>query len=110
MTLLRNIAVLLLLLSVTGLASPTVTGGKEPAQPFRWKAGPIKIYVSTSLSKYGANIKSDSDVLGAVRASLEAWSNAADVVFEIESSDKQGVSPAGTTGDGASLITIAGTP
>jgi hypothetical protein len=55
------------------------------------------------------NILPQSDVEGAVRRSLEAWEQVADIKFEIISTDKQTISPSGNYGDGVSLITIAQT-
>ncbi len=46
----------------------------------------------------------------AVRQSLRAWQDVANIEFVLESSDKLGLSPSGVSGDGVSLITIAQTP
>ena len=70
----------------------------------------VRIAISSSLTRPSSNIKSDSDVLGAVRRSLQAWSDVADIDLQTEFSDRQSVSPAGPAGDGVSLITIAQTP
>jgi hypothetical protein len=111
------------LLLLAGL-SPSVFGGTTTAaapvlaaplpvrvesQRLRWKGKTIKIAVSTSLTRFSPNIKSDSDVLGAVRRSLDAWAKAADLDLQFEVSEKQNVSPNGPAGDGVSLITIAAT-
>lgn len=79
-------------------------------QQFRWKSGTIRIAISTSLLKQNSNIKIDSDVVGAVRRSLDAWRNVADIEFQIDALENQSVSPSGNAGDGVSLITIAQTP
>ena len=76
----------------------------------RWKKGKIPVALSTSLILQSPNILPQSDVGGAVRRSLETWEQAADIKFEIISTDKQAVSPSGNYGDGISLITIAQTP
>jgi len=76
----------------------------------RWKNGVIPVAISASLTKSNPYIKPDSDVSGAIRRSFEAWEKAANVRFEITTTDKQTISPAGKNGDGVSLITIAPTP
>ncbi|MEP6787794.1 MAG: matrixin family metalloprotease, partial [Acidobacteriota bacterium] len=68
------------------------------------------IALSNSLTQPNSNIKADSDILGAVRRSLQTWQNAADVDLVLESSDRQSISPPGAAGDGVSLITAAQSP
>ena len=92
--------------AVAGTLAP-VAPGKQEQQRFRWKDRIVKIAISSSLTKFNSNIKADSDVMGAIRRSLDVWQDAADIEFQIESVDKQNVSPAGSAGDGVSLITIA---
>lgn len=75
----------------------------------RWSKNVIPIAISSSLTK-NLNIKAESDVLGAIRRSLEAWEKVANIEFQVESSDEQSVSAAGKHGDGISLITVAQTP
>ncbi|MEO6051158.1 MAG: matrixin family metalloprotease [Pyrinomonadaceae bacterium] len=55
-------------------------------------------------------MKTDSDVIGAIRRSIQSWQNVAGIELLVEASDKQNVSPSGSTGDGVSLITIAQSP
>src|SRR2546423_7763591 len=76
-------------------------------QRFRWKNNTIKVAFSSSLTRPNSNIKTDSDVIGAVRRSLAAWQSVADIEFILDPSDRQNVSPSGAVGDGVSLITIA---
>ena len=76
----------------------------------RWKKNKISVALSTSLSLQNPSILPQSDVEGAVRRSLEAWEQSANIKFEIISTDKQTASPSGNFGDGISLITIAQTP
>lgn len=76
----------------------------------RWKNGIIPIAISGSLLKPNLNIRPDSDVAGAIRRSLETWEKVAQIKFIESSTDKLSVSPAGKSGDGLSLITIAQTP
>lgn len=94
--------------NVTTMA--TAAPGKADLQRLRWKGKTVKIAVSNSLTRFSPNIKSDSDVLAAIRRSLQAWTNAADIDLQLEFSDRQSVSPNGAAGDGVSLITIAQSP
>ena len=93
--------------NVTTMAAPAP--GKADTQNLRWKGKTVRIAISNSLTRFSPNIKTDSDVLGAVRRSIQAWSNAADIDLQLEFSDRQSVSPNGPVGDGVSLITIAQT-
>lgn len=90
------------------LASFSMVGvGKSEPQGLRWKGKAIKIAISNSVVQPNTNIKTDSDILGAINRSILSWQNVAGVEIEIQQSDKQNVSPAGLAGDGVSLITIA---
>lgn len=109
------IGILVLACSITSVlgnvtAMSASAAGKADFQSLRWKGKTVKIAVSNSLTRSSSNIKTDSDVLGAIRRSLQAWSNAADIDLQLEFSDRQSVSPNGMAGDGVSLITIAQTP
>lgn len=88
----------------------TAAPGKPEPQRLRWKGRTIKIAISSSLTQPNSNIKTDSDVMGAIRRSLEAWQSVADIDLLLETSDKQSVSQSGPYGDGVSLITIAQSP
>lgn len=84
---------------------------EAPAQPTRqikWPKRTIEVALSNSLLSPGANIKSGSDVVGAVRRGLARWSTMANINFVVTWSSATTVSPA-TGGDGISLITIADT-
>jgi Matrixin len=82
----------------------------ERAEPsFRWRTRTIPISISASILRPTPNIKSGSDVIGAVRRSLRSWEEAANIEFKLAFSDKQNVSPQGLAGDGVSLITVAPT-
>ncbi|MBK8466980.1 MAG: matrixin family metalloprotease [Chloracidobacterium sp.] len=89
-----------------GMAAPA----RSDLQRLRWKSKTVKIAISSSLTRTSSNIKYDSDVAGAIRRSLKAWTSAANVDLQIEFSDKQSVSLGGAAGDGISLITIAQSP
>ena len=75
----------------------------------RWPKRTISISFSNSLLTPGANIKPDSDVVGAVKRALARWSSLANINFIVNWSSSNSVSPA-EGGDGVSLITIADTP
>lgn len=76
----------------------------------KWPAATINIAFSSSLSASQPNIKQGSDVVGALRRALAHWSEAANIRFVETASTAQSISPAGTSGDGVSLITVAHTP
>jgi hypothetical protein len=85
----------------------------EPAaqtvRKIRWPKKTIEVSLSTSLLSPGANIKPDSDVVGAARRAFARWANLSNINFVVGWSAATSVSPA-EAGDGISLITIAGTP
>ncbi|MBD0372344.1 MAG: matrixin family metalloprotease [Pyrinomonadaceae bacterium] len=76
----------------------------------KWPAATVNLAFSSSLSAPQSNIKPGSDVLGALRRALAHWSDAANIRFVEATSNAQSISPAGTSGDGVSLITVAHTP
>ncbi|MFN0279836.1 MAG: carboxypeptidase-like regulatory domain-containing protein [Pyrinomonadaceae bacterium] len=113
----RNVIIALIVFagSVTSALGNAVTAaapvpGKIESQRLRWKGKTVKIAISNSLTRFSPNIKTDSDVLGGIRRSFQAWTNAADIDLQLEFSDRQSVSPNGPAGDGISLITIAQSP
>ena len=108
---LKIFLVLLLTLnfSLSTAAYTTQFADEGETKRLHWKNGIIPIALSTSLTKENLNIKADSDILSAVRRSLETWEKIANIKFEITTSDRQSVSPSGKFGDGISLITIAQT-
>jgi hypothetical protein len=75
----------------------------------RWPTNTITIALSSSLSAPQVNIKAGSDVVGSVRRALNHWREAANIRFQLVSSDVQSISAPGTRGDGVSLITVAHT-
>ncbi|HEX8843055.1 MAG TPA: matrixin family metalloprotease [Pyrinomonadaceae bacterium] len=75
----------------------------------RWPARTIRVSLSTSLNSAQPNIKSGSNVVGAVRRALAHWAEAANIRFEVSTSSLQSISGPGTRGDGVSLITVAHT-
>ncbi|MEO8574495.1 MAG: matrixin family metalloprotease [Pyrinomonadaceae bacterium] len=103
-------ASLLLAAASAAFANSVSLVGEEGVTHLRWKAGVVRIAVSSSLLRENPNIKRDSDVVGAIRRSIDAWSAVANIEIQETNSDKQSASPAGPAGDGVSLITIAGTP
>lgn len=105
-----RLILLLICLSASAEAGGVSSFGEFSSARLRWKNGAIKIAISSSLLKHNSNIKSDSDVLGAIRASMLAWERVAGIDLQETYTDKLNVSPAGNLGDGVSLITIAQTP
>jgi hypothetical protein len=85
----------------------------EPAaqtvRKIRWPKKTIEVSLSTSLLTPGANIKPDSDVVGAARRAFARWATLSNINFVVGWSAATSVSPA-EAGDGISLITIAPTP
>ena len=80
----------------------------QTARRIRWPKRTIEIAFSNSLMTPGANIKPDSDVIGAARRALARWSSLANIHFVVTWSTATSVSPA-EEGDGVSLITVADT-
>ena len=84
----------------------------EPAaqtvRKIRWPRKTIQISLSNSLLAPSANIKADSDVVGAVRRALSRWSNVANINFVVTWSSLTSISPA-DAGDGINLLTVAAT-
>jgi Matrixin/Carboxypeptidase regulatory-like domain len=98
---------LLLIIAASAFAMQFSDEGKTIR--LRWKNSTIPIAISSSLLKPNPNIRFDSDVLGAVRRSLKTWETVANIKFELVNADRQSVSPAGKSGDGINLLTIAQT-
>ena len=78
----------------------------QTVRKIRWPRKTIEVALSTSLLSPGANIKPDSDVVGAARRALARWSSLSNINFVVSWSQATSVSPA-ETGDGISLLTIA---
>jgi Matrixin len=102
------LAILIFSMSVFADAPQFADVSKSAA--LRWKKVSIPIAFSNSLLKSNPSIRSDSDVQGAVQRSLETWEAVANIEFQVTWTDKLSVSPAGNSGDGISLVTIAQTP
>src|SRR5689334_17017588 len=81
----------------------------QTVRRIRWPKRTIEISFSNSLLAPGANIKPDSDVVGAAKRALARWSSLANINFVVNWTAATSVSPA-EGGDGVSLITIADTP
>ncbi len=114
MRVMRDICAMLLTLaclSTSAFATPAgASSDRGEHLSLRWRAPVIRLAISNSLLRPGSNIKADSDVSGAIKRSLAAWSDVAEVEFASVESDRQSISPSGVAGDGVSLITIAQTP
>ena len=72
----------------------------------RWVSNPILVAFSTSLNSPPPNVKTGSDLIGAMRRALQHWSNVADIQFFETTSTAQTISPA-NAGDRVNLITVA---
>src|SRR5687768_2074222 len=81
----------------------------QTARKIRWPKKTIEVSLSQSLLSPGANIKPDSDVVGAARRALTRWSSLSNINFVVTWSPVVSVSPA-EAGDGINLLTIAVTP
>jgi hypothetical protein len=78
----------------------------QTAKRIHWPKRTIAIAFSNSLLSPGANIKPDSDVVGAARRALARWSSLANINFIVTWSAAASVSPA-DAGDGVNLVTVA---
>jgi Matrixin len=74
----------------------------------RWDVSSITLFYSSTLLKPAANIRPDSNVIGALERATEHWEAAADVHFILKLSERASASAPGA-GDGVSLITSAPT-
>ena len=81
----------------------------QTAKRIHWPKRTIVIAFSNSLLSPGANIKPDSDVVGAAKRALARWSSLANINFIVTWTAANSVSPA-EGGDGVNLVTIAVTP
>lgn len=81
----------------------------KTALRLQWPRNPIRIAISDSLTRDNLNIKVGSDIDGAIGRSIAAWESVGNIRFERASSPRSNVSPAGASGDGVSLVTIAPT-
>ena len=81
----------------------------QTVRKIRWPRKTIQVSLSNSLLSPGANIKADSDVVGAARRALSRWASLSNITFVVTWSSATSISPA-DAGDGISLITIASTP
>src|SRR5512147_781576 len=77
----------------------------QTVKRIHWPKRTIAIAFSNSLQSPGANIKPDSDVVGAARRALARWSSFANINFIVTWSAATSVSPA-DAGDGVSLVTV----
>ncbi len=80
----------------------------QSARKIKWPRKTIQVALSTSLISPGANIKPDSDVVGAARRAFARWASLSNINFVVTWSQATSVSPA-DAGDGISLVTIATT-
>lgn len=89
------------------LRAYTVQYGDEAGiRARRWLRRPIIVAFSTSLSSPPPNIKSGSDVIGAVHRALDRWASVANIQFFETRSTAQTISPP-YAGDSVNLITVS---
>src|SRR6476659_11073501 len=81
----------------------------QTVRKIRWPKKTIEVALSSSLLSPGANIKPDSDVVGAARRALARWASLANINFVVVWSQETSISPS-DAGDRISLLTIAATP
>lgn len=108
----RKLVIASLCLAVTSqvFANQVALSGDGAITNLRWRTPIVRIGISPSLLRESPNIKHDSDVLGAIKRSIESWSRVANIDLRQVATEKLSASPAGASGDGVSLITIAQTP
>jgi hypothetical protein len=94
------------LATLSGRASSLEYRDPQAISAHRWLRTPIIVSFSPSLVSPPANIKSDSDVLGALRRAMKSWASSAEVEFFETSSTTEAISPL-NDGDGVNLITIS---
>ena len=80
----------------------------QTVRKIKWPKRTIEVALSSSLLSPGANIKPDSDVVGAARRALARWASLANINFVVVWSQETSISPS-DAGDGISLLTIAAT-
>jgi len=113
----RRLISILTVLAILGCLAPAQPfasdfydfAGNSSAHRMKWATKTVRVSISTSLVSPSPGIRSESDVMGAVRRALARWSAASDINFEEVSSTVQSISPI-SGGDGISLITVAETP
>lgn len=106
----RNIACILIYVAVS-MVAPDVSASllaEAEKQPLKWRSTQIKIAISATLLAANTNIKTGSDVEGAIKRSLGSWEAVADIEFQMSKTTLASVSPA-ANGDGVSLITVGQT-
>ncbi|HEY0458523.1 MAG TPA: matrixin family metalloprotease [Pyrinomonadaceae bacterium] len=104
-----SVLIALSIFTVTTVADAPISPEPLKTPELRWKKVLIPVAFSNSLLKANPAVRPDSDIQEAVRRSLDAWEAAANIEFQVTWTDKLSVSPAGNTGDGTSIVTIAQT-
>ncbi len=105
-----SIGLLIMSFALNSAAYTTQFADSGETLRLQWKTNVIPISFSTSLTKPNPYIKPETDIEGAIARSLDAWEKAANIKFQMSWTDKLTISPAGKSGDGVSLVTIAQTP
>ena len=108
----RAPGIVILLVAVTAALVPSPASSSheslEASRPgaHRWVRNPLIVSFSSSLSSPPPNIKSGSDVVGALRRAFQSWATVADVQFFEAASSVETISPP-AEGDGVNLISIS---
>lgn len=106
---LKFIALWLVVYAVSAAAFTPQFADANKTLRIRWKNPTIRIGLSTSLDKQKFNLKSQAEVEEIVNRSLKTWEEVTNIKFVTFWTEKQSISPAGSAGDGVSLITIGET-
>ena len=105
-----GIVIILIAVTTAVIPAPASSANESPeaAPPgaHRWVRSPLIVSFSSSLSSPASNIKSGSDIVGALRRALQSWAAVAEVQFFETASNTERVSPP-TEGDGINLISIS---
>jgi hypothetical protein len=108
----RAPGIVILLVAVTAALVPLPASSAyesleaSRAGAHRWVRNPLIVSFSSSLSSPPPNIKSGSDVVGALRRAFQSWATVADVQFFEAASSAETISPP-AEGDGVNLISIS---
>lgn len=84
--------------------------GKKGGTTLRLRDGSLSLSISESLLESVPGIRDKDEVVASVSSAAARWQDAAAVKIGLSTSDLLSISPAGRSGDGVSLLTIAPTP
>ena len=104
--------IVIFLIALTAAIVPSAASSSneslEASSPgaHRWVRSPLIVSFSSSLSSPPSNIKSGTDVVGALRRALQSWAAVADIQFFEAATNVETISPP-NAGDGVNLISIS---